>query len=352
MFLVVGLFRQHQGSQSCRPSEQWQSVGYRAVSSLTLKLHLTPLVQPVSELEATESGSGGFGNTDTPKGTVPSSPGKPHPRSQEEGAQISPVSSTTLTLLSPSRAQEYVLLVCTYLTPWVTAHRAGMIQAAMRPLIRVLQGGQALGLVQGPVCSLLLAYSDSIKGHNHVGPANSGDLSGTEQFLPVPTHKSKALVPVRHTGPAMGVRRPHRVAVLLANTVAEFTGTERELVVEKATGSIESELPSVSNHATVGPPGANPSGWGSVLINPAQVTKLRAVTCESLALTDLDLLADFEISDCATDSKVSSDIAARDTGSSRPSKVLQKSTKAVKSSFRTHEGRGNIRHFQAAARRK
>ena len=57
-------------------------------------------------------------------------------------------------------------------------------------------------------------------------------------------------------------------------------------------------------------------------------------------------------SDCATDSRVSSDIAASDTGNCGPSKVLQKSTKAVQSSFRPHEGRGNIRHVQAAARRK
>ena len=108
---------------------------------------------------------------------------------------------------------------------------------------------------------MLLAHSDSIKGHNPVDAANSGDLSGTEQFPLVPTHKSKALVPVRHAGPAMGVGLPHRGAVLLANTLAEFTGTEPELVVEEATGSMETELPSVSNRALVGHPGANPSGW-------------------------------------------------------------------------------------------
>ena len=211
---------------------------------------------------------------------------------------------------------------------------------------------QALGLVQGLVCSLLLAYWDSIKGHIRVDPANSGDLSGTEQFPLVLTHKSKALVPVRHTGPAMGVGLPHRVAVLLANTVAEFTGTEPELVVEEATGSMETELPSESNRATVGHPGANPLVWGSACINSAQVTQLRAVTCESLALTDLDLWADSENSDCATDSRVSSDITASGTGGGGPSKMLRKGTQAVKSSFRTHEGRGNIRHVQAAARRK
>ena len=199
---------------------------------------------------------------------------------------MSPVSSSTLTLLSPSRAQEYVLLVCTYITLWVAAHRAGMIQPGSETADQGSAVNQALELVQGLVCSLLLAYSDSIKGHNHVDPANSGDLSGREQFPPVPTHKSKALVPVRHAGPAMGVGLPHRVAVLLANTLAEFTGTEPELVVEEATGSMETELPSVSNRATVGHPGANPSGWGSARINSAQVTELRAVTCESLALTD------------------------------------------------------------------
>ena len=221
-----------------------------------------------------------------------------------------------------------------------------MIQAGSETADQVSAVNQALGLVQGLVCSLLLAYADSIKGHNHVGPANSGDLSGTEPFPPVPTHRSKALVPVRHTGPAMGVGLPHRVAVLLANTLAEFTGTEPELVVEEATGSMETELPGVSNRATVGQPGANPSGWGSARINSAQVTKLRAVTCESLALTDLDLWADSE------NSRVSSDTAASDTGGGGPSKVLGKSTKAVKSSFRTHEGRGNIRNVQAAAKRK
>ena len=144
----------------------------------------------------------------------------------------------------------------------------------------------------------------------------------------------------------MGIGLPHRVAVLLANTLAEFTGTEPELVVEEVTGSMETELPSVSNRATVGQPGANPSSWGSACINSAQVTELRAVTCESLALTDLDLWADFENSDCATDSRVSSDIAASDTSGGGPSKVLRTSIKAVKSSFRTHEGRGNIRHAQ------
>ena len=205
---------------------------------------------------------------------------------------------------------------------------------------------QALGLVQGLVCYLLLPYSDSIKSHNHVDSANSGDLLGTEQFPPVPTHESKTLVPVRHTGPAMGVGLPLREAVLLANTLAEFTGGEAELVVEEATGSMETELPSV------GHPGANPSGWGSARINSAQVTELRAVTCESLELTDSHLWADSENSDCTTDSRISSGIAASDTGGGGPSKVLRKSAKAVKSSFRTHEGRRNIRHVQAAARRK
>ena len=79
------------------------------VAQMTLELHLNTLVQPVSELQDTERGSGGFGSTDTPKGKVPPSPGRPQPPSQEEGAQISRVSSSTLTLLSPSRAQEYVL---------------------------------------------------------------------------------------------------------------------------------------------------------------------------------------------------------------------------------------------------
>ena len=259
------------------------------VAQMTLELHLNPLVQPVSKLQATERGSGGFGSTDTPKGAVPPSPGKPHPPSQEEGAQISPVSSSTLTLLSPSRAQEYVLLVCTYFTLWVTAHRAGIIQAGSETADHGSAVNQAFRPVQGFVCSLLLAYSDSIKGHNHVDPANCGDLSRTKQFPPRPTHKSKALVPVRHAGPAMGVGLPHRVAVLLANTLAEFTGTQPELVVEEATGRMETELPSVSNRATVGHSGANPSGWGSARINSAQLTELRAVTYESLALTDLDL---------------------------------------------------------------
>ena len=281
---------------------------------MTLELHLNPLVQPVSELQATERGSRGFGSTDTPKGMVPPSPGRTHPPSQEEGAQISPVSSSTLTLPSSSRAQEYVFLVCTYITLRVAAHRASMTQAGSETVDQGSAVNQALGLVQGLVCSLLLAYSDSIKGHNRVDPANSGDLSGTEQFPPVPTHKSKALVPVRHTGPAMGVGLPHTVAVLLANTLAEFTGTEPEVVVEEVTGSMETELPSVSNCATVGHPGANPSGWGSARKNLAQVTELRVVTCESLALTDIDLWADSENSDCGTNSRVSSDIAATDTG--------------------------------------
>ena len=90
--------------------------------------------------------------------------------------------------------------------------------------------------------------------------------------------------------------------------------------------------------ATVGHPAPNPSGWGSARINSAQVTEMRAVRCETVALTHLDLWADFENSDCATDSRVSSDIAASDTCRSGPSKVLRKSTKAVNSSFRTHEG--------------
>ena len=115
---------------------------------------------------------------------------------------------------------------------------------------------------------------------------------------------------------------------------------------------METELPSVRNRATVGHPGANLSGWGSARINSAQVTELRAATCESLALTDLDLWADSGNSHCATDSRVSSDITASDTGGGGPLKVLRKSTKAVKSSFRTHEGRGNFRHVQAAAKRK
>ena len=100
---------------------------------------------------------------------------------------------------------------------------------------------QALGLVQGLVGSLLLACSDSTKGRTQVDPANSGSLSGTEQFPPVPTQNSKALVPVKHTGPQTVVGLPHMVAVLLANTLAEFTGTEAELVVEEATGSMDTK---------------------------------------------------------------------------------------------------------------
>ena len=322
------------------------------VAQMTLQIHLNPLVQPVSKLQATERGSGGFGSTDTPERTVPPSPGKPHPPSKEEGAAISPVSLSKVTLLSPSRAQEYFLLVCTYITLSVAAHRAGMIHAGSETAHQGSAVNKVLGLVQGLVCSLLLAYSDSIKGHNHVGPANSGDLSGTWHVHPLPTHIFKALGPVRHTEPAVGVGLPHRVAVLLANTLAALTGTVPELVVEEATGSMDTELPSVSSHATARHPGANPSGCLAARINSAQVTELRAVTCESLALTNLDLLADSENSDCAPNSRVSSDIAASDTGCGWLSNVLQKSTKAVKSSFGTHEGRRNIRHFQAAARRK
>ena len=39
------------------------------VAQMTLELHLNPLVQQVTGLQATERGSGGFGSTDTPKGT-------------------------------------------------------------------------------------------------------------------------------------------------------------------------------------------------------------------------------------------------------------------------------------------
>ena len=117
------------------------------VAQMTLELHLNPSVQPVSKLQATERGSGGFESTDTPKGTVPPSPGKPHCPSQEEGAQISPVSSGPPTLLSPSRAQEYVLLVCTYITLWVAAHKAGMIQAGSETAVQGSAVNQALGLV-------------------------------------------------------------------------------------------------------------------------------------------------------------------------------------------------------------
>ena len=49
------------------------------VAQMTLELHPTPLLQPLSKLRATEHGSGGFGSTDTPKGTVPPTPGKPPP---------------------------------------------------------------------------------------------------------------------------------------------------------------------------------------------------------------------------------------------------------------------------------
>ena len=70
-----------------------------------------------------------------------------------------------------------------------------MIQAGRETADRGSTVNQALGLVQGLVCSLLLAYSDSIKNHNHVDPANSGDLSGTEQFPPVPCNRARALAP-------------------------------------------------------------------------------------------------------------------------------------------------------------
>ena len=102
----------------------------------------------------------------------------------------------------------------------------------------------------------------------------------------------------------------------------------------------------------MGHPGASPSGWGSARINSAQVTELRAVTCDSLTLTDLDLWADSENSESATDPGVSSYVATSDTGGGVRTKVLRKRTKAVKSSFRTHEVRGTIWHVQAAATRK
>ena len=163
---------------------------------MTLELHLNILVQPVSELQATERGSGGFGSTDTPKGTISPSLGKPLPPFQEEGAQFSPVSSSTLTLLSPPHAPECVLLVCTYIPLWVAAHRAGIIQASSEAADQGSAVNQALGLMQGIIRSLLLAYSDSIRGHNHVDSVSSGDLLGTEPFPPVSTDKTKALVPV------------------------------------------------------------------------------------------------------------------------------------------------------------
>ena len=139
---------------------------------------------------------------------------------------------------------------------------------------------------------------------------------------------------------------------MLANTGAEFTGTEPELVVEEATGGMETELPSVSNRATVSHRGTNPSVRGTARIKSAQVTKFGAVTGESRGLKDLDLWADSASSDCATYSRVSSEISASNTGGGGPSKVLQKSTKAVESSLRTHEGRRTIRNAQAVARRK
>ena len=137
---------------------------------------------------------------------------------------------------------------------------------------------------------------------------------------------------------------------LIASTEnAEFTGTGPELALDEATGSTLTRLDVEDNRATRPNPRPSPSGWGEARIRSAQVTELAAVACASLALTDLDLWADSELSECEIGNITGFDSPASDVVTTNG---LLKSPKVVKSSKWASGTRGTVTHIRATARRK
>ena len=130
---------------------------------------------------------------------------------------------------------------------------------------------------------------------------------------------------------------------------AEFTGTGPELALDEATGDTLTRLDVEDNHATRPNPRPSPSGSGGARIRSAQVTELAAVACASLALSDLDLRADSELSESEIRNITGFDSPASDVVTTNG---LLKSPKVVRSSKWASGARGTVTHIRAAARRK
>ena len=168
----------------------WVRVGDK-IAQLTLELHVTPEIQEVTELEVTERGAEGFGSTDTPEFKVVPSLGKPHSPSRPEGAQNSGYSQTNLV---PSAPEKWLLL-CTYISSLLAAYSAKpekvVSSTDFDSAVR-----EGLGRVSSLVQVLVSAFRDRLKVPSSAGSANGGGLSGSEVYLPVPVHKTPALIPV------------------------------------------------------------------------------------------------------------------------------------------------------------
>ena len=317
------------------------------IAQLTLELHLTPEIQEVTELQVTKRGSRGFGSTDIPSNQVIPSPGKPHTRSQPEGAHISGV---TQTKQSFTCAQEKCLLLCAYISSLLAAYNIPSSQGSPESPEIGSAVHQALGLVCSLTKCLVSAFPHRPGIPSRVDSADGGSLVGTGSYPPVPVQETQALIPVRRPEAVKGDDMDIGSSTLLADVHAEFTGTGPELVEVETTGSTLTGLDAPSGLATEPIPRPALSGWGEARIKSApEHTELRAVACDGLVFTDLDLWADSEQSESETGPWPSLDVS---TSEVLKTNALSKSPGVPKSSTMVQRGRGTVIQIRASARRK
>ena len=306
------------------------------IAQLTPELHLTPEMQEVTEFQFTERGSQGFGSTDIPGNQVIPSLGKPQPPSEPKRAHISGV---TQTQQSSTCAQEKCLLLCASISSFLAA--SPEIGSAVH---------QALQLVCSLTKCLVSAFPHRPRIPIEVDSADGGSLVGTDSYPPIPVQETQPVIPVRRPAAGKGNDMNIGSSMFLADLHAEFTGTGRELVEVETTGSTLTGLDAPSRLATEPIPRPALSGWAEARIKSAQEhTGLRAVACDGLVFTDLDLWADSEQSESETGPWPSLDVS---TSESLKTNALSKSPGVPKSSPMVQRGRRTVIQIRASTRRK
>ena len=173
---------------------------------------------------------------------------------------------------------------------------------------------------------------------------------GTDSYPPVPVQETQASSPVRRLEAIklhdMDIGSP----TLLADVHAEFTGTRPDLVEVETTGSTLTGLDALSSLATGPIPRQALLGWGEARMKSAQEnTELRAVACDGLVFTNLDLWVDSKQSESETGPWPSLDAS---TSEGFKTNALSKSPGVPKSSPMVQRGRGTVIQIRASARRK
>ena len=121
------------------------------------------------------------------------------------------------------------------------------------------------------------------------------------------------------------------------------------MTLDEPTGSTLTRLDVEDDPATR--PNPRPSPWGraEACIRSVQVTELAAVACASLALTDVDLRANSELSESEVGN--SNGFDSPDGKGVTPNGLL-KSPKVLKSSKWASEARGTVTHVRSSSRGK